>query len=131
MAIGLKYGESFIATFSLKYQGPAMAIGLKVALGRIYVAFFDEVETWVGQDSVPLCNSWTAITRELRCTIPAQGQTSLKPGEDYDASAEIGDYPWSDHVYIRKQQADVITIFTVAPPPGAQFDALTVTYKKG
>lgn len=125
MAIELSYGESFIATFKFSYTGLAMPIGLKVALGRIYVATFDEVEAWVLKGSVESSTYWKSYTKEIRCTIPSEGATALKPGEDYDSSAEIGDYPWTGKVYIRKQQADIIR---VTPPTG--FKELAVSYKK-
>lgn len=132
MVIQLDYGESFITTFSFSYRGSAMPIGLKVILGRTYVAFFDEVDSWILQKSLPYTASWKSFTLEARCTIPLEGQTDLKPGEDYDASAEIGDYPWSGHVYIMKRQADVVRIVSEEPPPPpeSEFSNLTVSYKK-
>lgn len=130
MVIQLDYGESFIATFNFSYRGAAMPIGLKVALGRIYVAFFDEVESWILQKSLPYTASWKSYTMEARCTIPLKGSTDLKPGEDYDASAEIGDYPWTGHVYIMKREKDIVRIISEEEPPPSEFTNLSVSYKK-
>lgn len=124
----LLYGESFKATFRFQYRGEARTIGLKVALGSIFWPGFDEVEAWILQSSVPYSATWAWFERTITCRIPAEGETRLKPGEDYDTSGEIGEYPWTGKVFDNaiKREADVIRI---APPFG--FRELAVTYGKG
>ena len=133
----LYVGEKFRASVSFQYKGPAKQVGVKVIVGQWTgmggldpIGVMNELDAWFYPDGKLVSYSlvWMNYSLVLDCIILDTSPLN-SPGEIgtiYDMATELGDWPWSGHVYTRFITIDNFML----KPLVAEFRNLAVTYTK-